>query len=198
MPGGDPASSPLASTRHTPADDADSLHDLLAEPLLLARLAAPRTDRTGAVITGPNGIAYDPISRARVTALVSAQIASAGLDDAAPGKPQIIELLTMLSCDENHTLAIRALCWLRLLGHEGRSLDAIGAEFGVVRATVDAIYRGIQKRYEARGIILTSRGDKSPAARKACQERRRGKRKLRAPWAAQKLWPKLSPPLPSA
>lgn len=162
----------------------------------MARLAAPKTDRTGAVLNGPQGIEYEPLPRARVTALVRAQIASAGLDDASPGKPQIEELLTMLSCDENHTLAIRALCWLRLLGHEGRSLDAIGFEFGVVRATVGAIYRGVQKRYESRGILLTSRGDKSPAAREACRQRRLGNRKHRTPWGARKLWTTL-PPLPS-
>lgn len=193
--GGDPATSPRASTRVTPADSADSLQDLLAEPLLIARLATQHLQVPPS--PGLPVCTYRPLTESQVRALVDAQVASAGLDDAAPGKPQIVEILTMLSCDENHTLAIRALCWLRLLGHEGRSLDQIGAEFGVVRATVDAIYRTIQKRYEARGIILTSRGDKSPAARKACQDRRRGKRKQRDPWAAHKQWPKISPPPPS-
>jgi hypothetical protein len=197
MPGGDPASSPRASTRHTPADDADSLNDLLAEPLLMACLGIAKTDRNGVVICSSHGIEYEPLNRASAAKLVAQQIASAGLDDAEPAKPKVVELLTMLSCDENHTLAIRALCWLRLLGQEGRSLDAIGAEFGVVRATVDAIYRSVQRRYESRGIILTSRGDKSPAAREACRQRRLGKRKSRAPWLAQKIWPKLSLPLPS-
>jgi hypothetical protein len=75
-----------------------------------------------------------------------------------------------------------------LLGIEGRSLDAIGAEFGVVRATVDAIYRGVQKRYAQRGIILTSRADKSPSSREACRKRRVGQRKNRNAWKGTKIW----------
>ncbi len=198
MHGGDPASSNRASTRHTPADDADSLHDLLAEPLHFARLAEPRMER-GCVVNGPNGIEYAPLSKARVIALVAAQIESASLDpqdggqvESAPRRKlnnaEIVEIMTMLGCDENHSLALRALCWLRVLGKEGRSLDAIGAEFGVVRATVDAIYNGIKRRYEKRQIILTSRADKSPAAREACRQRRLGKRKPKREWTANNLW----------
>ena len=183
---GDLATSPLASTDHTPADEADSLEDLLAEPLLLARLGAQRIAVPPA--PGKSVAEYVPLTSEQIRALVTAQIRNASLDEAAPSKPRAADILVMLSCDENHTLAIRALCWLRLLGIEGRSLDAIGAEFGVVRATVDAIYRGVQKRYAQRGIILTSRADKSPSSREACRKRRVGQRKNRNAWKGTKIW----------
>ena len=195
----DPANSPRASTRHTPDQDVDSLDDLLAEPLHHARLAEPRMDR-GAVVIGPQGIEYAPLSKLRVRDLVAEQIRSAGLDprdgssaspkETAPLHPaDIAEIMTMLSCDDgNRTLAVRAICWLRVLGKESRSLHEIGLEYGVVRATVDAIYNAIKDLYERRGITLASRGDKDPSAREACRQRRLGKRKHRTAWKGTKSW----------
>lgn len=191
MSPGDPADSPRASTRITPADSADSLQDLLAEPLLLAQLAFRRISPPRAGDRGT--VEYVPLDAPSARALVGAQIASAGLDprdgstasqrEFVPLSPDDIrEILAMMSFDGNRTVAVRALCWLRLLGKEERSLDEIGAEFGVVRATVDAIYRKIQDAFAARGIVLESRGDKDSKARAACRERRLGKRKKRSPW----------------
>lgn len=194
---GDLANSPLASTDHTPADEADSLEDLLAEPLHLARLASIRIADPPS--PGKQVAEYVPLDAKAIRSLIAQQIKSAGLDPQDGSREnvrasrrltdeEIVEIMTMLSCDTNHTLAIHALCWLRYMGKEGRSFDKIGEEFGVVRATVQAIDKTVKERYAQRGIILTSRADKSPSSREACRKRRVGQRKNRNAWKGTKIW----------
>jgi biotin operon repressor len=183
---GDPATSPRAATRHTPADDADSLRDLLAEPLLLAALAT----QTLQVPPSPRGpvASYQRLTRPQIFEMVDAQIASAGLEASHSGFAGIVGFLQLLALVPNRNTAIDAECLLRLLGGNPSSLDAIGKKYGVVRATVHCRYRILQRWFADLGIDIRSRGDKSAATREACRRRRTGQRKPKKPWKGNHLW----------
>ena len=176
---GDAAQSVRASFTPDIPGACDSVGDILAEPFLLFRGTLPRSHADfGAVCKE----------------LLQEGMAAAGLEDgttAAGAHTAMVETLRLVAGDENRTMALRAICYLRLLGAEGRSFQEIGDEFGVVRATVQEIYSEIQKRHEG----LRGRGDKSTACREACRKRRLGFVKVRPPWQASKLWkiPPLSP-----
>jgi len=113
-----------------------------------------------------------------------------GVDDSTSerGRERFIALLQLMTHDDNSRVALWATCYLRLLNVEGRSLDQIGRDFGIVRATVDLVYRRLQKWLEKRGVVLKGRGDKSPAAREDCRRRRLGQRKPRTAWQHAHLW----------
>jgi hypothetical protein len=87
----------------------------------------------------------------------------------------IIKLLQLMSRDTDQHYRMRALCYLRLMGLEGRSFRALGDELGVVRATVHKCYRDLQKRLGD----LPGRGDKSPEARETYRRARLGQRRER-------------------
>lgn len=172
----DLADSPLASCAAEPPRD--SLGDTLLEPF--------------AQYDGPL-----PATRAAFRQLAT-ELLGQGLEDAARGQLAtideaqmvqhsrliIVRLLQLMSRDQDRHYALRAVCYLRLLKIEGRSFDAIGREFGLTRAGVQAVYRKLQRRHPE----LRARGDKSDAAREACRQRRIGMKKPAEKWAAAHLW----------
>jgi hypothetical protein len=167
----DPASSNLASYRPD-MSAVDKLRDILAEPFLLHTDLEPHT-------------VYNCIDEG---------MESANLDDSRE-KPMlsegVIAMLRLVATDENTTLALRATCYLRLFGAEGRSFDEIGEYFGKTRGCVQEIYSNIQARH--RGI--KSRADKSDESREKSRRMRTGFRKQRTQRTTPIQW-KRTPLLP--
>lgn len=95
----------------------------------------------------------------------------------------VVALIRLMSRDRDPRQRMQALCYLRLMGMEGRSFQAIGDELGVKRATVHKCYRTIQER-----TGLSGRGDKSDAARETFRQLRLGKRRLRPAWSGISIW----------
>jgi hypothetical protein len=146
--------------------------DLLIEPFQLYQGALPSTHA-----------GFVELSRE----LLQDGMRAAGIEADASGAGDhavMVETLRLVATDANPTLALRACCYLRLLGAEGRSFEEIGREFGVTRACVQEIYSGIQERHPG----MHARGDKKQACREACRARRLGVRKVRTPWRAARLW----------
>lgn len=133
------------------ASACDSMIDTLAEPFLRDT----------------------PLPKSQIYALISEGLDSARIDSRDDRGEGIIAALQMVAKDENRALAMRATCYLRLLGYERRSFEEIGKEFHVTRATVHIIYRKIQDQHGG----IRSRGDKRDEAREGCRERSR-KRKI--------------------
>jgi len=100
-----------------------------------------------------------------------------------------VAVLSLLAGDSDRRLALRAVCYQRLLGIEGRTLEQIGVEFGLCRAAVHTVYRQIQNQHP----FLHSRGDRSDSTRRASAKRRIGFRKPAFKWTLANLWTK---PLP--
>lgn len=172
----DLADSPLASC--SPEEpDCDSLRDFLAEPFTEAARAMPPAD--GAAFRALAGQCLD-------RGLAAA--ADAGFEGTGAAAPDalavLVKVLQFMSRDADRHYALRAICYLRLLGHEGRSFQAIADEFHVTRADVHTIYRSLQRRHPQ----LRSRGDKSDRSREACRLRRIGARKTHEPWSISTLW----------
>ncbi len=161
----DAAESPLASYRPDPAAS-DTLRDTLAEPFLATALAPATVFRCI-----DQGI--ESATRANLLGESSSSVGNG-----------VIAMLQLVAGDENRTLALRAICYLRLLNVETRSFEAIGAEFGVKRATVQEVYSNIQARHPG----MRSRADKSDASREACRQRRIGQRRPRTPWITAHIW----------
>lgn len=167
----DIADSPRASQ---PADlsAVDSLSDIAAE--LIAN--AIRCDRSPLPCDRP---AFEQAAVRILASPVGEELAKHEDHAFSP-----VQLLDLVSGDENRTLALRAVCYKILLGHEGRTYEEIGREFGVTRACVQEIFTNIQARHGG----IRNRRDKKPEAREACRQRRLGKRKGRKAWSALTLW----------
>jgi len=176
MPG-DPADSPRASEWPDIAGLCDTPRDFLREAFADAPYRADafrRIDEALTVIAGdsPGG---DSMSAFGARA--------ASRDE----RGAVIRLLTILRYSPEKHLALDALCFLRILGDEGRSLEEIGAEAGIgprKRGTVHKRYRQIQRLLGD----IPGRGDKSPEARATYQKLRTGQRRLRAPWTGSHAW----------
>ncbi|MEQ1862234.1 MAG: hypothetical protein ABMA13_20140 [Chthoniobacteraceae bacterium] len=172
----DLADSPLASC--PPQEPhCDSLRDVLAEPFAQFRGRLPR-DHAAFRVTALELLDLG------LAASESAGVAVSGAVAPADTVALLARVLQYMSRDTDRHYALRAVCYLRLLGHEGRSFEAIGAQFGVGRAAVQIIYRQLQRRHPQ----LRSRGDKSDRAREDCKRRRTGARKLHEPWPLASLW----------
>ena len=160
----DPASSNLASYRPD-MSAVDKLRDILAEPFLLHTDLPPHT----------------------VYNCVDEGMESANLDDSRE-KPMlsegVIAMLRLVATDENTTLGLRAVCYLRLFGAEPRSFEEIGAEFGKTRACVQEIYSNIQARHQG----IKSRADKSEESREKSRKMRQGYRKQRTTRPTPTQW----------
>lgn len=172
---GDLANSPLASTDHTPADEADSLRDFLLEAFL------------NHAKTMPPNIGRGYMEQAAVcldAGFEEAQKAGVVESSQTANNTQIIRILQLVAGDNNKELAIRAICYLRLLNLEKRSFEEIGNYFGVCRANVQIIYRKIQRQHPT----LRSRADKSDSAREASRQIRLGRRKQSFDWPTRSLW----------
>lgn len=177
----DLADSPLASHRDLPSDHCDTLRDHIMDAF------AERADNLPATRTGFMALA--------ATAIDAGMRAAGGVEECAESNDGLmLRLLMLISGDTDRRLALRAICYLRLIGREGRSFDEIGEQFGVTRQLVQGVFRGIQRRFPH----IHSRGDRCDETREACAERRRGKRKLRVEWSAKHLWknPMQLPPPP--
>lgn len=171
----DLADSPLASHSDLPSNHCDSLRDLLAEPFQAYRGELPADHSRFRVIC--LGLLD--------AGLIEAEDAGA-TEQSAPvaAKAALVKVLQLLAGDSDRRLAVRALCYLRLIGVDGRSFEAIGAPYGLCRAAVQTVYRQIQRCHPG----MRSRGDKSDAAREACRRRRMGARKPRIDWPTGSLW----------
>lgn len=171
----DLADSSLAAHHESPSDGIDSLRDILAEPFLVFRGPVP-----------PDLSAFrDTCARLLDAGLSEAR--EAGVTEQAEptsAKAALVRVLQLLAGDSDRRLAVRAFCYLRLIGVEGRSFESIGKPFGLCRAAVQTIYRKIQTLHPG----LRSRGDKSDSAREDCRRRRIGARKQRIDWPTASLW----------
>lgn len=167
----DPASSNLASYKPD-MSAVDKLRDILAEPFLLHTDLPPHT-------------VYNCIDEG---------MESANLDDSRE-KPMlsdgVIAMLRLVATDENTTLGLRAVCYLRLFGAEPRSFEEIGHYFGKTRACVQEIYSNIQARHQG----IKSRADKSDESREKSRTMRTGYRKQRTQRTIPTSW-KRTPLLP--
>jgi len=176
----DAADSPLCRSDDDPSAGCDSLLDLLSEPFLMHCGPFPATRE------GFRNLALRLLGEG----LASAKDAGASGTEAPASAHQIlISVLQLISRDSDRHYALRAHCYLRLLGVEGRPFEAIAAQFGVTRADVHSIYRNLQRRHPG----IRARGDKSDAAREQCRERRIGVRKPAETWSLKNLW---TSPLP--
>lgn len=176
----DLADSPMASHSDLPSSHCDSLRDYLADAF--------------AGFMGPLPATL-PAFRAKAVELLDAGLRDADeagvLQQGQDSQSALVAFLTMLSKDPDRGMAMRSVCYLRLLGVEGRSLDKIGDDFGVVRATVHAVYRALQKLHPG----FRNAADKPEAYREDCRARRTGQRKAGFDWLGKSLW--LNPiPLP--
>jgi hypothetical protein len=168
----DLAESHLASEWPDLAAGIDSPQDLLRDAF------ASYSGKLPATLLEFRAVAFSLIDRAISAARSEDFEASAG-----PALDAVVQLLKLMSRDRDPRQRMQALCYLRLIGMEGRSFQQLGDELGVKRATVHKCYRTIQQR-----TGLPGRGDKSAAARETFRQLRLGKRRLRAPWAGITLW----------
>lgn len=167
----DLADSPLASC--DPELPEEGPADLIVEELLAVHSRLQTSDR-------------------RTFCAVAMSAVKRGLDQAgdadSSSSQQIVTFFRAMERDDNRKVALYATCYLRLLNIEGRSFDEIAKEHGVVRATVNLVFRRLQESLALRGVALRSRGDKSAESREACRKRRVGVRKVRSNWNRSTLW----------
>jgi len=172
----DLADSPLASHHHTPDCEADTLRDFMRESFACFKGNIPTT------LSAFHGLCFQ---------LIDAAIEEAGpiyeKADSGAGRREYeitIRLLQLFARDEDRHYRMRAMCYLRLIGIEGRSFQALGEELGVERQTVDKCYREIQRRLGD----IPGHGDKKPEAREKYRQLRLGKKRVRAPWTGFTTW----------
>lgn len=157
----DLADSPLASHRPDIEGSADSLRDFLREKF------AEHSRRLHLAQTPADfqQLAFD---------LIDAALAEAGDHHTLGAGGSADDFLAGLLHQAQHgdrDLRMRSLCLLRLFGREGRSFQALADELGFkTRATPHKCYRDLQKQLGD----VPSRGDKSPATREKCRQRRLG------------------------
>jgi hypothetical protein len=188
------ATTPHASTRPPIEEEADSPRDFLRESFagysgkVAFASAAELRDRDFRLID-------------EALTLISGEY-PAGSDLRAYGarasgpetQDVLIRFLMILRYSRHANLRLDALCLLRIMGDEGRSLEEIGIEAGLgpdKKGTVHKRYREIQQMLGG----LPGRGDKSPVARGKYRQLRTGKRRARAAWSGAGAW---SQPLPSS
>lgn len=193
MKRGDVATTPPASFRPPIESEADSPRDFLREafagyagPLAFASAAALRTrdflliDEALTIISGEFPAGSD--------------LRAFGARASGPAVQEpIIRLLNLLRYARDSRLRLDALCFLRILGDEGRSLEEIGIEAGLgagKKGTVHKRYREIQRLLGD----LPARGDKSPEARAKYRHIRTGARRPRRVWSGTSAWSKPLPP----
>jgi hypothetical protein len=173
---GDLSDSPLASHRPSIEEQADTFRDFLRE--------------TFARFNGNLPISLQAF-RALCFQLIDEAIREAGASTPAEVKSmdsydQAVRLLRLISRSDEGGLGMRAACFLRLLGVDGRSFQEIADAYGFdSRAAPHAAYRKIQ-----RATGLRARGDKSDDAREHCRNRRTGQLRARQPWAGLSAWNK--------
>lgn len=105
----------------------------------------------------------------------------------------VIRFLMILRYARHQNLRLDAMCVLRIIGDEGRSLEEIGIECGLgpdKKGTVHKRYREIQEMLGG----MPGRGDKSPLARGKYRALRTGQRRQRVHWSGAGAW---SQPLPA-
>lgn len=177
---------PPASTRPPIEADADSPRDFLREVFADYAGALPVTREAF------RALAFRLIDDA--IAIISGQfptgseLAAFGARATGPeAQEPVIRLLHMLRYARDWRLRLDALCFLRILGDEGRSLDEIGIEAGLgagKKGTVHKRFREIQRLLGD----LPARGDKSPEARAKYRQIRTGSRRPRLPWSGLSAW----------
>lgn len=178
----DLADSPIASHRNTPDLEADTMRDFLRESFSRFNGNVPAT------LSAFHGLCFTLIDGA----LSEAGETEAPIPPATSREYEItIRLLQLFARDEDRHYRMRAYCYLRLLGIEGRSFQQLGDMLGVEKQTVDKCYREIQRRLGD----IPGRGDKSPEAREAYRQLRLGQKRPRAPWTGINAW-KISLPQP--
>lgn len=164
---------PLASHRPDIAARADTLRDVLLEGFSTHAGAMPAT------VEELQAIAADIIDSAL------GKNPSVSIDPKARNHLEItVQVLQLISRDKDRHYRMRALCYLRLLGIEGRTFEALGEELGTTRAAVNRCYRDLQRRLGD----LPARGDKKPAAREKYRQIRLGKRRIRPIWSGSRAW----------
>jgi len=185
--------------RHDTSDSPLASHD----PDIAAEVDTPRDffRETFAGYTGPLAFMSAEALRERDFRLIDdaltiicgefpdgSGLARFGAKASGPEKQDaVIRLLLMLRYARGSSLRLDALCFLRIMGDEGRSLDEIGVEAGLgahKKGTAHKRYREIQRMLGN----LPGRGDKSPKARAKYQRLRTGQRRQRDPWAGRSAW----------
>ncbi len=170
----DTAASPLASYTPDIPSAIDSLRDAFLEVVL------QYTDAIPATIDELKGLFVSFIDR------VLARVDLMEFDRAAIQRQQVsivADVLKLISKEDDHHYKLRALCYLRLLGHEGRTFEEMGEELGICRAAVNACYRNLQRKTK-----LPGHGDKKPEARRKYARIRTGRKRIRPLWSGRSAW----------
>jgi hypothetical protein len=162
----DLADTTLASYAPDIPGEVDSLRDVLREHFASAPDREDCFTRIDRALSEINVVEFDRGAQAR-----SAQEIA-------------VRILQLLSRDADRHYRMRAICYLRLIGAEGRSFEEIAEELGTSRQNVDKCYRQIQDRLGG----MPGRGDKSPIARAKYRNLRLGQRRPRAAWPAASAW----------
>jgi hypothetical protein len=172
----DIADSPRASYRPDIAAQVDSLPDHLREKI--------------ESYTGPVPLTLEQTRDAFFSILAAAcrEMDCQAIEEQIAGKRGdlgvAVELLELISRDSDRHYAMRALCMLRLLGREPRSLQAIADELGTTKANVNKCYRQLQDRLGG----MPGRADKSPVARAKYRRIRLGQKRPRPMWGGRETW----------
>lgn len=178
--------SPLASHDPDIAGEADSPRDFLRETFGSFQGTLPTT------LAGFRELAFRLIDEALtvITGEFPKGSTLGGWGAKASGPQQqdaVIRLLFMLRYAKDFRLRLDALCFLRIMGDEGRSFEEIGVAAGLgpdKKGTVHKRYREIQRMCGD----LPGRGDKSPDARAKYAGLRTGQRRPRLAWPGASAW----------
>jgi hypothetical protein len=163
--------SPLASFRRNLSAEIDDLPGHIRDAIDLYGGAVPAS--MAEFQAACRGILAQALRAADAPDAVAAASPSPGNNPQSA--EMVAKLLQLMSRDTDSHYKMRALCYLRLMGREGRSFQALANELGVVRATVHNCYRDLQKRMGG----IPGLGDKSPEAREKYRLGRLGKRRER-------------------
>jgi len=165
----DLADSPLASHCDLPSNHVDTVQDFVREAVAGDAQLRPLVDRVmDRVIAG----------------LEEAEEAGVGMGGDGGASNATVRGLQMIADFPDWAIAGRAIGFLRMLGHEGKSFEEIGRRFGIQRQTAHILFRSIQRAWPK----FRSRGDKSDASRADCEKRRTGARKPKIDAPARKPW----------
>jgi hypothetical protein len=180
--------SPLASFDPDIAGAADSPRDFLRE--VFGEFTGPLPDSLPAFRQLAFRLIDDALTIITGELPAGSGLAAWGAKASGPEKQnEVIRLLNMLRYAKDSRLRLDALCFLRIMGDEGRSFDEIGEAAGLgagKKGTAHKRYREIQRLLGG----LPGRGDKSPEARQKYRHLREGQRRQRAPWSGAGAWAK--------